>query len=87
MSDTTPCRVNLIPLSPVPEFAGEAPSPGTADAFLAILRRAGVNGTIRESRGKDVRGACGQLRRAARSKGGEGAEGQGPASPVEKLKG
>jgi len=62
---TFPSRVNLIPLSPVEEFAGETPSRARIDGFLRELARFGVEGTVRESRGKGVNGACGQLRRAS----------------------
>ncbi|MBR6021221.1 MAG: 23S rRNA (adenine(2503)-C(2))-methyltransferase RlmN [Kiritimatiellae bacterium] len=63
---TFPCRVNLIPLSPVAEFDGETPSRERVEVFLRELRRRGVEGTIRESRGKGVNGACGQLRRGVK---------------------
>lgn len=58
-----PCRVNLIPLSPVAEFAGAAPPRETLERFLRTLARNGVEGTLRESKGKGVDAACGQLRR------------------------
>ena len=58
-----PCRVNLIPLSPVEEFAGEAPPRAEMEAFLRVLEKRGVEGTLRESKGKGVDAACGQLRR------------------------
>ena len=58
-----PCRVNLIPLSPVEEFAGEAPPREALESFLRILEKRGVEGTLRESKGKGVDAACGQLRR------------------------
>ena len=58
-----PCRVNAIPLSPVAEFDGRAPSRETAMAFLAVLAARGIEGTLRESKGKNVSAACGQLRR------------------------
>jgi len=63
-----PCRVNLIPLSPVPEYPREAATPETLDLFLDVLTRAGINATMRFSRGKGVNAACGQLRRAAARK-------------------
>ncbi|NCA82567.1 MAG: 23S rRNA (adenine(2503)-C(2))-methyltransferase RlmN [Opitutae bacterium] len=65
-----PCRVNLIPLSPVEEFAGEAPARDAMDAFLRILEKRGVEGTLRESKGKGVDAACGQLRRRNPPAGG-----------------
>ena len=59
-----PCRVNLIPLNPVPEFGGEAPPPRHCEAFRAALERGGLNATLRRSKGRAVGGSCGQLRRA-----------------------
>ena len=58
-----PCRVNLIPLSPVEEFSGKSPSRTDAEAFLRLLERRGVEGTLRDSKGKGADAACGQLRR------------------------
>jgi 23S rRNA (adenine2503-C2)-methyltransferase len=57
-----PCRVNLIPLSPVPEYPHTGPLPETLDLFLETLNRQGINATCRFSRGKGVNAACGQLR-------------------------
>ncbi len=65
-----PCRVNLIPLSPVDEFKGEAPSREAMEAFLRILENRGVEGTLRESKGKGVDAACGQLRRRSKPASG-----------------
>lgn len=58
-----PCRVNLIPLSPVEEFTGEAPPRAAMVAFLRVLEKRGVEGTLRDSKGRNVDAACGQLRR------------------------
>lgn len=58
----TPCKVNLIPLSPVENFDGERPDDRTCLAFLDALLKAKINTTLRKSRGKDVSAACGQLR-------------------------
>ncbi len=58
-----PCRVNLIPLSPVEEFEGEAPPRADMEAFLRALEKRGVEGTLRDSKGRNVDAACGQLRR------------------------
>ena len=57
------CRVNLIPLSPVAEFAGEAPARAAIETFERTLANRGVSVTLRESKGKGVDAACGQLRR------------------------
>lgn len=57
------CRVNLIPLSPVEEFAGGAPPRAEIEAFQRALEKRGVSVTLRESKGQGVDAACGQLRR------------------------
>lgn len=57
-----PCRANLIPLSEVEEFEGERSSPEAVRAFAQILERAGINTTVRDSKGGRLRAACGQLR-------------------------
>jgi 23S rRNA (adenine2503-C2)-methyltransferase len=57
-----PCRVNLIPLSPVEEFDALPSEPVTAERFLATLQDAGINTTLRISKGRSVKGGCGQLR-------------------------
>ena len=57
-----PCKVNLIPLSPVAGFAGECPEHRTCLAFLDALLKAGLPTTMRKSRGRNINAACGQLR-------------------------
>jgi 23S rRNA (adenine2503-C2)-methyltransferase len=55
-------HVNLIPWNPFREgrfIRSEGPD---AERFAGILRRAGVNATIRYSKGLDISAACGQLR-------------------------
>lgn len=64
------CRVNLIPLSPVAEFDGQTPRSDTLHGFRDALLRAGLNATLRLSRGKDVDAACGQLRLRRASRAG-----------------
>ena len=56
------CRVNLIPLNPVKEFSGETPDMRDSVGFLHLLMDAGVNTTLRHSKGRDVNASCGQLR-------------------------
>ena len=55
--------VNLIPYNPVPELPYRCPSASAMQSFLQALREAGVNVHLRRSRGLDIDGACGQLRR------------------------
>lgn len=57
-----PCRVNLIPLSPVKEFDGETSDRKSILEFQRILTRRGLNVTLRDSKGKSITSACGQLR-------------------------
>ncbi len=55
-------RVNLIPLSAVAEYAGRPSALSAAVLFIAVLERAGINATLRASKGGGVQAACGQLR-------------------------
>jgi 23S rRNA (adenine2503-C2)-methyltransferase len=55
-------RANLIPLSDVEEYDGRASAPDRIGAFASILTRAGINTTVRASKGGRLRAACGQLR-------------------------
>ncbi len=59
-----PVKVNLIPLNPDAEYLGglAAPDPAHVDAFAGVLAAAHLNVTVRWSRGRDIAGACGQLR-------------------------
>lgn len=59
-----PChaRVNLIPLSPVENYGGAAPTLDTCRQFQRILEQAGLNTTLRHSKGRALQAACGQLR-------------------------
>ena len=57
-----PCRVNLISLSPVAEFDGVGASAESAELFIEKLKHAGINATMRASRGSPLKAACGQLR-------------------------
>jgi 23S rRNA (adenine2503-C2)-methyltransferase len=54
-------HVNLIPLNPTPGFLVAGSTPGDVRRFRDDLLAAGVNTTIRNTRGREVDGACGQL--------------------------
>lgn len=59
------CHVNLIPANPVPG-TGFLPSDKRAiQEFQSILEKRHIPVTLRRSLGKDIRAACGQLRRSA----------------------
>lgn len=57
-----PCRVNLIPLSEIDEYEGRTSRRETVEKFIERLEKAGINTTVRWSKGIDVNAACGQLR-------------------------
>ena len=68
-------KVNLIPLNAAPGIPFERPSDDRVDHFAAILAAKGVLVSVRKSRGRDIRAACGQLM----------VEGQGRRSPAQQL--
>lgn len=59
---TVHCHVNLIPINPVVERNFKATSSEHARSFQAVLRRYGIEATIRRELGADIDAACGQLR-------------------------
>jgi 23S rRNA (adenine2503-C2)-methyltransferase len=54
-------HVNLIPLNPTPGSDWAASAPASERAFVRRLRDAGITATVRDTRGRDIAGACGQL--------------------------
>ncbi len=54
-------HVNLIPLNPTPGTKWTASLPAVQDTFYRILRSGGIGVTIRDTRGQQIDGACGQL--------------------------
>jgi len=54
-------KVNLIPLNPAPGIPFERPSEERVDRFARILADRHVTVSVRKSRGRDIRAACGQL--------------------------
>ena len=59
-----PCHVNLIMLNPVKEKNLVGCTKEEGERFMKKLNEFGVSATIRKSKGSDVGGACGQLRRS-----------------------
>ena len=53
--------VNLIPFNPCPELPFSTPSDQEIRQFTNALTARGVAYTIRVSRGRSIKGACGQL--------------------------
>jgi 23S rRNA (adenine2503-C2)-methyltransferase len=54
-------HVNLIPLNPTPGSEWDASPKPVQDEFVRRLRAAGISTTVRDTRGRDIAGACGQL--------------------------
>ena len=54
-------KVNLIPLNAAPGIPFERPSDQTIDRFAQILADHHLTVSVRKSRGRDIRAACGQL--------------------------
>jgi len=54
-------KVNLLPLNAAPGIPFERPSDDRVNAFARILAARGLMVSVRKSRGRDIRAACGQL--------------------------
>jgi 23S rRNA (adenine2503-C2)-methyltransferase len=54
-------HVNLIPLNPTPGSRWSGTPPARVAAFADVLRAAGVATTVRDTRGREIEAACGQL--------------------------
>ncbi|MDR1851981.1 MAG: 23S rRNA (adenine(2503)-C(2))-methyltransferase RlmN, partial [Propionibacteriaceae bacterium] len=54
-------HVNLIPLNPTPGSKWTASRPQDEAEFVRRLENASVSVTVRDTRGSDIDGACGQL--------------------------
>jgi len=60
-------HVNLIPLNPTPGYEVMGSPPARIRRFVSVLERAGVNVTVRDTRGRNIDAACGQLALSATS--------------------
>ena len=54
-------KVNVIPLNAAAGIPFERPSDEAIDRFAKIVAERGVDVSVRKSRGRDIRAACGQL--------------------------
>jgi len=54
-------HVNLIPLNPTPGSKWTASRPGVQEEFVSRIADHGVAVTVRDTRGREIDGACGQL--------------------------
>ncbi len=60
------CHVNLIPVNDVKERGNVRSSKETIIKFCNVLKRNGINATIRRTLGADINASCGQLRHLKR---------------------
>lgn len=58
------CHVNLIPVNPVAERGYKASSDLSVKRFSEVLKRSGIETTVRRELGSDINAACGQLRKS-----------------------
>ncbi len=63
LAGRTGAHVNLIPVNPIKERDFVAPDTGFVQAFKNKLEKNRINVTIRREMGRDIDGACGQLRK------------------------
>jgi 23S rRNA (adenine2503-C2)-methyltransferase len=54
-------HVNLIPLNPTPGSQWDASPRRVQDEFVARVQAAGIACTVRDTRGREIAAACGQL--------------------------
>jgi 23S rRNA (adenine2503-C2)-methyltransferase len=59
--DGIKAKVNLLPLNEAPGIPFRRPPDDRVNAFAKILADRGVTVSVRKSRGRDIRAACGQL--------------------------
>lgn len=57
------CHINLIPVNPIKERDFVAPDTHYVQVFKNKLEKNRINVTIRREMGRDIDGACGQLRK------------------------
>lgn len=57
------CHVNLIPVNPIKERDYKQSNKEQIQKFRARIEKSGISATVRREMGRDIDGACGQLRR------------------------
>ena len=57
-----PSKINLIPLNEAPEIPFKKPSEERIKGFQEILMEGGLTAIVRNSKGREISAACGQLR-------------------------
>ena len=57
-------HVNLIPVNPIRERNFKQSDREAVEAFRSVLENHGLTATVRREMGRDIGGACGQLRKS-----------------------
>ena len=57
-------HVNLIPVNPIKERDFKQSDRKAVEEFKQYLEKRGINVTVRREMGRDIDGACGQLRKS-----------------------
>lgn len=57
------CHVNLIPVNPIKERDYQQSGKEQISYFKSLIEKSGISTTVRREMGRDIDGACGQLRR------------------------
>ena len=55
-------KVNIIPYNPIQDMDFRTPSPERVDRFRKIFHEYGIRVTVRQTAGREIDAACGQLR-------------------------
>jgi len=55
------CKINLLPFNEIPGVPYRRPSEATVQQFQTYLLQHGLSAFVRQSRGRDISAACGQL--------------------------
>lgn len=71
------CHVNLIPVNPIKERDFKQSVKKDVEKFKNVLEKYKINVTIRREMGRDIQGACGQLRKSYKDNKIEGNEKNG----------
>jgi 23S rRNA (adenine2503-C2)-methyltransferase len=58
------CHINLIPVNPIKERDYVQSDRKAIEQFKNYLEKHGINATVRREMGRDIGGACGQLRKS-----------------------
>ncbi len=56
-------KVNIIPYNPIADMEFKTPSQQKIELFRSVLEKNGVRVIVRQTAGRDINAACGQLRR------------------------